>query len=1475
MKKLSLLLSIIFFSFFATAQEWISISGQQPAPIQQKLLHSSEENIAIQFHLNGFYTNQVTTPAGKAVVISVPKMVSLSEAGAPDLPKYAVSSIIGDYAKMKAVVTHAEYTDFENMEIAPSKGDFSRKIDPESVAYTYGDAYETDAFFPSVNAELQTPFILRNYRGQAVTVMPFQYNPLTKTLRVYHNLTIELQKSGIGGENQFNTRTADIKEDREFKYIYDHMFINFSEAQTRYPILEEEGNFLIICHGAFMEAMEPFVSWKKTIGRPTEIVDVATIGTSPEAIKAFVTDYYNTNGLTHLLLVGDHQQVPSYNNTSSGGYSDYYYGYLSGNDSFNELFVGRFSAETVAHVESQVAKVITYERDLDESATWLNIGTGVARNEGAGGGHNGGESDYQHMDYIRDSLLNYTYVTVHREYDGNVPGVPNTNSTQISQRINDGTSIINYCNHGSQNSWSVANYSSSHVNQLTNTDRWPIIWSVACDNGRFTHGDCFAEAWMRATHNGQPTGAIGTLMSWVSQLWQPPMTGQDEMVTILVEGYENNIKRSFGGVSTNGSMRMIDLHGNSGRSTHDTWIVFGDPTLMLRTAPPTAISADYMPAVFLGMDEFTVNADADDAIVSLTIDGEIIGTGIIQDGSVTINFPALNNVGMMTVAIFGYNRVTHIGEIEIIPASGPFLAYVENLVNGAEGGSIHYGSTATLGVKIKNLGIEPATNIVATLSTTSPYVTITNSSANYGTLQPDEVLLIEDAFTIQLSNDVPNDTKLPFTLSMSSNEDNWESSFNLTALAPDLGVGSFTVNDQTGNGNGRLDPGETADILVSFTNNGSSQAVDAVATIDFSSEFITVNTGEYTIGAVNPGETKEAVFNISVSNSTPIGHPINFDFLVQAGAYSGEKEFMTKVGLILEDFETGDFTAFPYTHGGNQPWSVVATGAYEGTYCAKSGAISNQQSTQLILDYEVTTSDSISFYRKVSSESGYDHLRFYIDNVKVGEWSGNQAWAKVGYPVSEGNHTFKWEYIKDYIVSNGEDCAWIDYIVLPPTIVTNSYAGSDAAICQGETYQLNGHAMNYESFQWLTSGTGTFSNPHILNPIYTPSAQDEAAASVVLTLSVVGSSTTVESSMTLSINPMPEVFAGSTSYACQGVPVELTGATANSYASLIWTSSGSGEFADNTALHPTYIPSNEDYNLDKLVFTLEAVGIGTCGNSNSDVDLYFHELPTGILSGDQQVCEGGNAQLTVELSGQAPWTVELDNGLGTFDIAASPYTIEVTPETSTTYNLVQLVDGNNCPNTGSGQAVVEMVNEPMAPMTISAPDTVDLAHHSSTTITVEQVATALSYNYKLEPADAGSISGNTLEAVISWNEDYRGEARVYAAAVNVCGASDWSEPQTLEIISTVGLDEQTAQNLKIYPNPSNGRFTIDMNKLSSGQLRISVLNIIGELVYEESREVSHDQFFGEVNLEHLPNGIYMINLENNTSRSTQRISIKR
>ena len=151
---------------------------------------------------------------------------------------------------------------------------------------------------------------------------------------------------------------------RDFHNIYSNRFINFQTHQSRYNPIPEDGEMLIICYDSFCDEMEPFVEWKNQKGIKTTLVPKSNAGSSASSIKNYVQSFYNSNNLTYLLLVGDKSQIPTFEVGSgwSDGESDISYAYLSGNDSYPEFFVGRFSSQNPAHVITEVERTIEYER---------------------------------------------------------------------------------------------------------------------------------------------------------------------------------------------------------------------------------------------------------------------------------------------------------------------------------------------------------------------------------------------------------------------------------------------------------------------------------------------------------------------------------------------------------------------------------------------------------------------------------------------------------------------------------------------------------------------------------------------------------------------------------------------------------------------------------------------------------------------------------------------------------------------------------------------------------------------------------------------------------------------------------------------------------------------------------------------------------------------------------------------------------
>jgi len=132
----------------------------------------------------------------------------------------------------------------------------------------------------------------------------------------------------------------------------------------------------------------------------------------------------------------------------------------------------------------------------------------------------------------------------------------------------------------------------------------------------------------------------------------------------------------------------------------------------------------------------------------------------------------------------------------------------------------------------------------------------------------------------------------------------------------------------------------------------------------------------------------------------------------------------------LEGFESGDLSAFGWSCSGDADWLVTSGQSYAGSYSAQAGRISDNELTALCVTVNCV-GGHISFCYKVSSESYWDRLRFYIDGSEEGWWSGEEGWIQVSFPVPEGTTQFKWTYSKDGISESGDDTCWIDEIEFP------------------------------------------------------------------------------------------------------------------------------------------------------------------------------------------------------------------------------------------------------------------------------------------------------------------------------------------------------------------------------------------------------------------------------------------------------------
>ncbi len=547
----------------------------------------SDDGRAVVFDVavHGYDAHPVVIDGREYVELALPGEATTLEAGAPALPYVARSVIVPDGADLSADAEPAQCRELR-VAVAPSKGNLSRALDPARVAYTFGDAYRTGGVTPQSAVALGTPYVMRDHRGVAVRVFPFRYDAARQALSVCERVRVTVSFANAAPERAARTS----RPARAFDELYAAHFLNAAAHRdpSRYPAPGEQGEMLVIAHDPWIPNLAPFVTHKQGIGIPTTLVGVSTIGNTASAIKAYVQNFYATHDLAFVLLVGDAEQVATSIRAVGGenGASDAYYAKLAGADDYPDVLVGRFSAASAADVDTQVLRSVEYEENGAPATDWFKRGVGIASDQGQGSGDEG-QSDHDHIEQIRGWLLGDGYTLVDQVYD------PCATAQMVSDAVNAGRGVINYCGHGSATSWGTTGFGNGNVDALVNKDRLPFIFSVACNNGEFHHyAACFAEAWLRASKDGRPTGAVAMYASSVSQSWAPPMEAEDEFDLRLTD--TSRPYHAIGALYYAGSSSMMDKYGSGGVDMFDTWVIFGDPSLRVvgTVKPPTGLSIE-------------------------------------------------------------------------------------------------------------------------------------------------------------------------------------------------------------------------------------------------------------------------------------------------------------------------------------------------------------------------------------------------------------------------------------------------------------------------------------------------------------------------------------------------------------------------------------------------------------------------------------------------------------------------------------------------------------------------------------------------------------------------------------------------------------------------------------------------------------------------------------------------------------------
>ncbi|MDD4224649.1 MAG: C25 family cysteine peptidase [Candidatus Cloacimonetes bacterium] len=1048
MKKSFVMLIILGLAgFLAAAQGSIELGNY---PTQAELTRSAEDGLSVRYSIEKLDFQEVQTKEGVFTNLYVDQYTSTNITGLPRLPLLRQIISVPEGAQVVPSFTSALRKSFKLGEqgvhypVSPRQESVSKSADPTKIPFEVNRGfYNRDAWTDNAQISVTELGHIRGHRLFALDFVPVRYNPARGEIEVIYSAEVSVQFI-----NPDHIATDALRA-RTYSPIFEgplrSLLLNpepTRETLNRYPM-----SYLIITPANFVNALQPFVNWKKQEGFNVILATTTETGSSANAIRTYVQNIWNAATTenpapSYLLIVGDTAQVPANSGSTGSHVTDLNYVRLQGTDYMPEMYFGRFSATTEAEVTNQVNKTLMHEMYTMPSDAYLGEVVMIAGADSYWAPtHANGQINYGTANYFNPAhnITSHTYL---------YPASQSSDAAIVAD-VSAGVGYVNYTAHGSTTSWADPTFTIGNINSLQNINESSVVVGNCCLTSAFDTGICFAEAWLRAPDKGAVSYIGGTNSTYWDEdyYWgvgfKPNPTGSAAPYDGTKLGaydamfHDHNEDFEDWGSTVAAAMfmgNMAVVQANSSRINYywEIYSVMGDPSLIPYFGIPAENSFQAPQTMFLGIGTLDVIADPF-SYVAISMNNELHGVGLTDaSGFLSLSFTPFTEPGTAQIVLTRSLRQPLIANVQVVPNTGPYVTVSPITVNDPNANGIaEAGETISLDLSFNNVGIQEATNLTATLSSDCQYISILEASESLPSIPASGTIDQDGLFSVLIHNSIPDQLEVPFEITVSDGINQWVSSRSITVNAPKLEFGDPILFDP--DGDGFLEPGENISVTVDIVNSGHMVTESGTLTIVETHPHVSLSATSFTLPTLAVGVTIPINFTVSLASEVQNGEMIPVGLAISAGAQNVNHCILLTIGVTGEGFESGDFSTYPWANNSPVPWTIqTGTGnAHSGLYGAKSGAITHSGNTELSLTLTVGAAGNISFWRKVSSESGWDFFRFSIDDEELGSWSGNQDWAQQSYPVAAGTHTFKWVYSKDGSVSSGSDCAWIDDIIFP------------------------------------------------------------------------------------------------------------------------------------------------------------------------------------------------------------------------------------------------------------------------------------------------------------------------------------------------------------------------------------------------------------------------------------------------------------
>lgn len=594
--------------------------------------------------------------------VTVPGWGSTREPGKAELPIVAVPLLLDSEAVI--VDVRSKIRAFQPLTPAPFAARPKRCESGQWRTTCDTDFYSSSEPWPAVQVALRQQGAVRRAATATLVMHPFRFVASQRLLEVSWDLEVDISSA------LYQSGPAAYESVPFFEFQRASFF---SRARLMRSEADAAG-LLVIAHDSMLEALDDYVDWKSSLGFEVSVVPLSEVGSGYQQVQSFIQQAYDgwQRPPSFVLLVGDGEGagtvpfVPS----SYGCASDFLYSTLDGDDLHSDVFVGRMSVHTVEEARVMVAKALWYESAIESQgdSSWLAGSVCISSSEGEGLSND----DYR-SDIICDLQSSNGYCPVDKLYHS----LGNDTASNISASLEEGRGYLTYLGHGSGASWATTTppYGNSHVQALANAFKLPFVVDVSCSNGGFdsSGGDCFAEVWSKTGSLEEPRAAVGIYSASTPAAWDEPAEMAVGMAHALLEQGVNN----WGALAGAGRAHMLQVipQGSSEETCHQ-YVLFGDPSLSLRTRKAMALEVSHPAVIPLGgVDvEFLVQTGGNPvtgATVSLEQGEQYLVLGKTDESGTAVLYVDAPAQGTLDVTVFAADSLVYQATLEtLVPGCG-------------------------------------------------------------------------------------------------------------------------------------------------------------------------------------------------------------------------------------------------------------------------------------------------------------------------------------------------------------------------------------------------------------------------------------------------------------------------------------------------------------------------------------------------------------------------------------------------------------------------------------------------------------------------------------------------------------------------------------------------------------------------------------------------------------------------------------